>query len=160
MSETQTEISDLRLALGETAADLQNSLGLILRHFHVQLGTIHTLGADGALHLRAHAGGIPEAVLAVTRVIPIGKGMAGLAVQRCEPVNICNLQQDKSGDVRPGAQATGAMGSVCVPMLEGGKAVGALGIASLGERTFSEAEVNELLEIGKLLAAGLVKQTL
>jgi hypothetical protein len=45
-------------------------------------------------------------------------------------------------------------------MLEGGKAVGALGIASLGERTFTEAEVNELLEIGKLLAAGLVKQTL
>ncbi len=158
MSETQTSDTDPRLPLDGIGSDLNQSLSLILRYFHAQLGTIHTLGPDGLLHLRAHSPGIPEPVLAVTRIIPIGKGMAGLAVERRTPINVCNLQQDKSGDVRPGAQATGAMGSLCVPMLDGDKAVGAIGIASLGERTFTDAEVSELLDIGKALAACLAKQ--
>ncbi len=158
MSETQTKSTEPRPPLDGIGSDLDQSLSLILAHFQAQVGTIHTLGADGLLHLRAHSPGIPEPVLAATRVIPIGKGMAGLAVERRAPINVCNLQQDKSGDVRPGAQATGAMGSLCVPMLEGDKAVGALGIASLGERAFTDAEVHELLEIGKVLAACLAKQ--
>jgi len=158
MSETQTKSIEPRLPLDKIGSDLDQSLSLILAHFHAQLGTIHTLGIDGLLHLRAHSAGIPEPVLAAARVIPIGKGMAGLAVERRAPINVCNLQQDKSGDVRPGAQATGAMGSLCVPLLEGDKAVGALGIASLGERTFTDAEVRELLDIGKALAACLATQ--
>ena len=137
-----------RLELGP---DLEHSLRLILAHFHAQLGTIHALGQDGLLHLRAHTPGIPESVLAATRTIPVGKGMAGLAVQRAAPVNLCNLQQDQSGDARPGAQATGARGSLCVPILAGEKAVGALGIASLQERSFTEAEVQALLQAGRAL---------
>src|SRR6266566_2249126 len=158
MSETQTKSREPRPPLEGIGPDLDQSLSLILAHFHAQLGTIHTLGAAGLLHLRAHSPGIPEPVLAATRVIQIGKGIAGLAVERRAPINVCNLQQDKSGDVRPGAQATGAMGSLCVPMLNGDKAVGALGIASLGERTFTDAEVSELLDIGKALAACLATQ--
>src|SRR5436305_261337 len=158
MSETQTKTIEPRLPLDRIGSDLDQSLSLILAHFHAELGTIHTLGADGLLHLRAYSPGIPEPVLAVTRIIPIGKGMAGLAVERRAPINVCNLQQDKSGDVRPGAQATGAMGSLCVPILEGDKAVGAIGIASLGERTFTDAEVGELLDMGKALAACLAKR--
>ncbi len=158
MSETQSKRLEPRPPLDGIGSNLDQSLSLILGHFHAQLGTIHTLEPDGLLHLRAYSPGIPEPVLAATRIIPIGKGMAGLAVERRAPINVCNLQQDKSGDVRPGAQATGATGSLCVPMLEGEKAVGALGIASLGERTFTDAEVSELLDIGKALAACLAKQ--
>src|SRR6266853_2253673 len=158
MSETQSKRLEPRPPLDKIGSDLDESLSLILAHFHAQLGTIHTLGIDGLLHLRAHSPGIPEPVLAATRVIPIGKGMAGLAVERRAPINVCNLQQDKSGDVRPGAQATVAMGSLCVPMLEGDKAVGALGIASLGERVFTDGEVGELLDMGKALAACLAKR--
>ena len=62
-------------------------------------------------------------------------------MERKAPVNLCNLQKDQSGDVRPGARATGAMGSVCVPMMAGDRAVGALGIAMTGERDFTEPEV-------------------
>jgi len=158
MSESQTKSAEPRPPLDGIGPDLDQSLSFILAHFRAHLGTIHTLGADGLLHMRAHSQGIPEPVLAATRVIPIGKGMAGLAVERCAPVNVCNLQKDESGDVRPGAQATGAMGSLCVPILAGDKAVGALGIASLGERTFTDAEVNELLDFGKVLAGCLAKQ--
>ena len=94
------EIGTTVLGLGP---DLEQSLRAIVAHFHAQIGTIHTLESDGMLHMRAHTPGIPEAVLSVTRVIPIGKGIAGLAVERKAPVNLCNLQQDKSGDARPGS---------------------------------------------------------
>jgi len=139
--------------------DLDQSLRAIVAHFHAQIGTIHTLESDGMLHMRAHTPGIPEAVLSATQVIPVGKGIAGLAVERKAPVNLCNLQQDKSGDVRPGARATGAMGSLCVPMLSGDQAVGALGIATIGERNFTDDEVAALLDVGKALAQHVVRRT-
>ncbi len=148
-----------RTALEGLGPDFEQSLRVIVAHFKAQIGTIHTLGADGMLHMRAHTPGIPEPVLAATQVIPIGKGIAGLAVERREPVNLCNLQRDESGDVRPGARATGAMGSVCVPMMVGEKAVGALGIAVMGERDFSDAEVDDLLEAGRSLARHVAAST-
>jgi GAF domain-containing protein len=78
--------------------------------------------------------------------------MAGLAVERGEPVTACNIQTDGSGDVRPGARATGLAGAIVVPILEGERPVGALGIANRAERTFSEAEVAELVAAGRRLA--------
>ena len=143
---------ELRSALEGLGPDFEQSLRVIVAHFKAQIGTIHTLGPDGMLHMRAHTPGIPEPVLAATQVIPIGKGIAGLAVERKAPVNLCNLQKDQSGDVRPGARATGAMGSVCVPMMSGDRAVGALGIAMTGERDFTDEEVAALLDAGTLLA--------
>lgn len=133
-------------------ADYDKALELILADFKAQIGTIHVLEADGMLHLRAHSRGIPEPVLAASRVIPVGKGIAGLAVERMAPVNMCNLQTDKSGDARPGAKATGAMGSLCVPMLDGERAVGALGIAAMGEREFTKEEEHRLMAHGRQLA--------
>lgn len=141
------------------SADPDRSLAHILKHFQAQVGTIHTLEPDGNLHLRAYSQGIPDSVLNVTRIIPIGKGMAGLAVARKTPVNVCNLPQDKSGDVRPGAQATGAKGSLCVPIMSGDSAVGALGIASVQERNFTESEVALLMEAGRSLARLLPAKT-
>ncbi len=131
--------------------DLNRALLVILAHFRAQIGTIHLLEADGLLHLRAHTPGIPEPVLEATRVIPIGKGIAGLAVERKEPINLCNLQQDATGDVRPGARATQAMGSICVPMFDGDRAVGALGIATMHERTFQDDEIAALVAAGRVL---------
>jgi len=151
------------MEIGKTVAglgpDLDQSLRAIVAHFHAQIGTIHALEPDGMLHMKAHTPGIPDAVLSVTQVIPVGKGIAGLAVERKAPVNLCNIQQDKSGDVRPGARATGAMGSLCVPMLSGDDVVGALGIASMGERTFTDDEVAVLLDVGKTLAQYVVRRT-
>ena len=133
-------------------ANYDKALELILAEFSAQIGTIHVLEADGMLHLRAHTKGIPEPVLAASRVIPIGKGIAGLAVERKAAVNMCNLQTDKSGDARPGAKTTGAMGSLCVPMLDGDDAKGALGIAAMGERNFTKDEEERLLAYGRELA--------
>jgi L-methionine (R)-S-oxide reductase len=146
---------DLLSAIRAQGKNLESALLDILTHFRAQIGTIHTLEADGMLHLRAHTPGIPEPVLAASRLIPVGKGIAGLAVERKEPVNMCNLQTDKSGDARPGAKATGAGGALCVPMLAGDQAVGALGIATVAERDFTAEETELLLQVGRVLAGSM-----
>jgi L-methionine (R)-S-oxide reductase len=128
------------------------ALQRIVRDFAADSGTIHFLGNDGMLHLAAASAGMPEAVLAIIRTIPVGKGMAGLAVERAQPVNACNIQTDTSGDVRPGAKATGLAGSIVVPIFDGSEVVGALGVANRSERTFAESEIAQLMYEGRQLA--------
>jgi len=128
------------------------TLGHILTQFSADSGTIHLLGEDGVLHLKAASAGIPQVVLDTIKDVPVGKGMAGLAVERKQPVNACNIQTDATGDVRPGARVTGLQGSIVVPMLRGDDAIGALGVANRRERTFTDAEEKLLVEIGKVLA--------
>jgi GAF domain-containing protein len=133
------------------AGGWNDALARILERFGADSGTIHWLEADGVLHLIAASAGIPQVVLDTVREVPVGKGMAGLAVERKAPVNACNIQTDTSGDVRPGARATGLQGSIVVPILRGASAVGALGIANRRERVFTEEEEQLLLKIGRVL---------
>jgi GAF domain-containing protein len=134
------------------AASLDEALTQTLIHFAADSGTIHLLEADGVLHLKAASAGIPEFVLQTVRTVPVGKGMAGLAVERTQPVTACNIQTDVTGDVRPGARLTGLEGAIVVPMMHDGRAAGALGIANRAERTFSDDEQELLLSIGAHLA--------
>jgi signal transduction protein with GAF and PtsI domain len=115
-------------------------------------GTVHMLGSDGMLHLRA-ARNVPEPVQDIVRMLPVGKGMAGLTVERNAPVNACNLQTDTSGDVRPGAKATGMEGAIVVPIRRSGSPVGALGVANHSERTFSEEEQQTLSRFAGRIAS-------
>jgi len=131
-------------------------LNALLRHFAADLGMIHRLNPAGAhLELVATSDGIPEPVLAASRRIPLGKGIAGETAQSGKPVSMCNLQTDQSGVARPGAKATGAQGALCVPIFAGNRVVGTLGIGVRGERTFSERETEELLAVGRELAEPL-----
>lgn len=135
----------------QTAGTLDEALARTIQHFSADSGTLHVLDADGLLHLKA-AHGIPAFVLDIVRTVPIGKGMAGLAAERIQPVTACNIQTDTSGDVRPGAKATGLEGAIAVPMVRDGQAAGVLGIANRAERTFSDEEQALLLAIGSHLA--------
>jgi len=137
------------LAIG----NLKDVLRLAMEHFRADTGTIHLLESDGVLHLKAASAGIPEPVLQAVQLVPIGKGMAGLAVQRKEPVSVCNLQTDTSGNARPGAKATGMEGALVVPVLSGDQAVGALGIANRTPRTFTQEETALLVDVGRAIAA-------
>jgi GAF domain-containing protein len=134
------------------AASPDQALAFIVAHFGADTGTIHFLGSDGLLHLATASAGMPEPVLAVIRTIPVGKGMAGLAVERRAPVTACNIQTDTSGDVRPGARATAMSGAIVVPILDGEAAVGALGIANRAERVFTAEEIAALMNAGRALA--------
>lgn len=55
---------------------------MIVKKLGAESGTIHFLGDDGILHLSAASPGMLAAVLEVIRSVPVGKGMAGLAVVR------------------------------------------------------------------------------
>jgi len=142
--------------LVETAlksGDSQEVLDASLRHFGCQAGTVHLLRA-GALKLAAYSG-IPPHVAQIFETVPIGKGIAGLAAERREPITICNLQTDASGQARPGAKATGMEGSLAVPMLADGELRGVLGIAKAAAYDWSGDETQLLLQI----AAGLAEKT-
>jgi hypothetical protein len=106
-------------------------------------GTVHRR-ADDELHLVA-AHNIPPEVQRVTAVVPRGKGMAGLALERDRPVSTCNLQTDTSGDVRPGARAVGAQAAVALPVHDdAGRVRAVVGIAFLGERELDDAALAAL----------------
>lgn len=123
---------------------LQERLERIIRDFGADSGTIHVL-EGGALVMKACAG-IPESVQQLVARVPIGKGMAGLAVFRNAPVTSCNIQTDRTGDVRPGATATGLSGALVVPIRDAeNKAHGAIGIGVRREHTYTEAETQRLL---------------
>ena len=131
---------------------MQAELEAIVGRFRADTGTVHLI-EDGVLILKAHVG-VPPPVVQIVAVVPIGKGMAGLAAERNEPVSSCNIQADRSGDVRPGAAATGVGGAIVVPMRDAeGNAVGALGIGVRAQHDYSEDETARLLEEASLLFA-------
>jgi L-methionine (R)-S-oxide reductase len=106
-------------------------------------GTVHVLRED-VLHVAASAN-IPEPVLKATAVIPRGKGMAGLALERDAPVTTCNLKEDTSGAVKPGARAVNAQAAVALPVHgHGGGVRAVVGIAFPDERTFTQADLDAL----------------
>jgi L-methionine (R)-S-oxide reductase len=106
-------------------------------------GTIHLSGPE---HLAlAAAVNIPPKVREVVAAIPRGKGMAGLAWERDEPVHTCNIKTDASGDVRPGAKAVDANAAVAIPIHGSDGALrGVVGIAFIGERDITQAELDAL----------------
>ena len=146
----ETLLADLEAKAG--AGDWSGALAGVIAFMKADSGTIHAMGADGQLHLKAASAGLPPPVLDIIRVVPVGKGMAGLAAERREPVSICNIQLDASGDVRPGARTTGLEGAIALPMLAGDRVAGVLGVANRAERTFTTAETDQLLAAGRTLA--------
>jgi len=127
--------------------DLTAALTATVAHFDCQAGTVHLL-RGGVLKLAAHKN-IPPPVTLIIETVPIGKGIAGLAAERREPITICNLQTDTSGQVRPGAKTTGMEGSLAVPMLVDGELRGVLGIAKVAAYDWSPEETAMLLAVAE-----------
>ena len=132
-----------------SAVDWHQLLADILTHFDCSTGTIHILDkASGLLKLQAQKG-IPGFLLPKVADIPVGKGIAGIAAERREPVEMCNLQTDDRGIVRPAAKETKVEGSIAVPMLLKGELWGTLGIAKPVPYDFTEEEKESLMMIGE-----------
>jgi len=130
---------------------MQGALDRIKLRFAADTVTIHLL-EGGVLVLKAHAG-IPDRVLEIIQQVPVGKGMAGLAAERNAPVDSCNIQTDQSGDVRPGAKATGVNGAIVVPIRDAaGNVRGTLGIGVHRVHEYTPEETTALLEEAKTLA--------
>jgi hypothetical protein len=124
----RTDLFDVS-ATPDASPDVTGWLVAYLEQHGGVAGTVHHLTAgSGHLSLAAHHH-IPDSVLEVTRMIPPGKGMAGLAWTRGVPVQTCDLQADTTGDVRPGARAVGAGAAAAIPVFDGTTLVAVVGIA-------------------------------
>ncbi len=132
------------------APKLEDWLQTVLESYHGSSGTIH-LFENGGLRL-ATAINIPLQVQEVVAWVPNGKGMAGLALERKEPIHTCNLQEDSSGNVKPGAKAVNAQAAVAVPVFDSqGDVRAVIGIAFQEEREFTGAELDDLVAAASTL---------
>ena len=131
---------------------LKKTLRETLANFNSETGTIHVLDPEKQLlHLVAQIG-LPPQMLEIVKTIPVGKGIAGQVIAQNRPVTICNLQTDSSGVAKPGAKQTGVGGALCVPLRNGDKLVGTLGIGTIRPCEYTPEETRELEETGRRIA--------
>ncbi len=132
------------------------TLSSVLAQFDCQTGTLHSIDPQ-TLRLKLLAQqGIPPFLLDKIDQIPLGKGIAGCAAQREEPVQMCNLQTDTSGIARPDAKQTQVEGALAVPIMDAHQAVvGVIGIGKMQPYEFSAAEISRLQAIASELAPAL-----
>ncbi len=134
-----------------TEATIRPILDMTLAHFNCVVGAVHRLNSETQLLELVAARGIPDAIMDRVKLIPIGKGMAGIAAERMKPVQVCNLQTDESGVVKPGAKLTEMEGSIAAPIIIDGRLRGAIGVAKPQEYEFTAEEQTLLLEIGRII---------
>jgi L-methionine (R)-S-oxide reductase len=79
-------------------------------------GTVHVQRGDDLYLTAAH--NIPPNVVAIVSHVPYGKGMAGMAQVKKEPVQTCNLQTDDTGNIKPGAKAVNAQAAIALPTFD------------------------------------------
>ena len=135
--------------------DWQLVLDAAIAEFGGSTGTLHRWDdANNFLTLVAQRG-IPEKLIPVISKIPMGKGIAGAAAERREPVELCNLQADLGGVAKEGARQTNVKGSLAVPCLYQGKLRGTLGIGLMTPHDFTETEKTRLMTMAGELAGKL-----
>ena len=129
--------------MADFSPHLQSWLDTLLKDAGGVAGTVH-LHEQGGLRLAA-AVNIPAKVQEVVTWVPSGKGMAGLALERGEPVQTCNLQEDRSGAVKPGAKAVNAQAAVAMPVRNtSGVILAVVGVAFADEREIQGRELERL----------------
>lgn len=138
--------------LQSTPINWQAVLQAVIQDFGGSTGTLHRLDPmDNLLKLVAHQG-IPPQVMPMIGVIPVGKGIAGAAAERREPVELCNLQADLGGVAREGARQTNVQGSLAVPVLEGATLRGTIGVGLMVPHDFTEIEKERLMSLAREIA--------
>jgi L-methionine (R)-S-oxide reductase len=106
-------------------------------------GTVHRR-EPGGLRLTASRN-IPPKVCEIVAWVPDGKGMAGQALVTGRPVTTCNLKDDPSATVRPGARAVDAQAAVALPVFSPqGAVLAVVGVAWPDSRDFSQADIDAL----------------
>ncbi len=139
-----------------TTEDWSEFLNSVAGDFDCITATLHRLDpADQHLKMVAYQG-IPPQIMPMIQSIPVGKGIAGAAAERLAPVELCNLQTDTSGVAKPDAKQTKVQGSLAVPVMDGDRLCGTLGIGKVVPYDFSEAEKAKLMEIAADVAARLL----
>jgi L-methionine (R)-S-oxide reductase len=151
MNELHEQVEDLLKSEPNRETVLEQILHVTLANFHSETGTIHHLDDEKQFLYLAAQVGLPPQLLEIVKTIPVGKGIAGQVIAQNKPVSICNLQTDSSGVAKQGAKKTGVGGALCVPLRDGDKTVGTIGIGTKHQHEYTADETRELEEIGRLI---------
>jgi putative methionine-R-sulfoxide reductase with GAF domain len=159
MSEDQTVIEPLLEYIDDTLRDegptesaILSVLSRTLEAFRCVVGTVHLLDpANGMLHMKAQRG-IPEVILDRIETIPIGRGTAGIAAERREPVQVCDLLTHEFGAAESGAREAKMEGSVSFPLLDGDTLCGVMGLSKPVYYEFGPDETENLMRVGNAIA--------
>lgn len=128
----------------------QQFLESLLERLGGVAGTVHEQRGDD-LFLTA-ARNIPPPVVAVVAHVPHGKGMAGVAQVKKQPVQTCNLQTDDSGTIKPGAKAVGAQAAIALPVLrDDGEVRAVVGVAWDREGELDAALTDSMMQLAAAL---------
>jgi len=113
-------------------------------------GTVHVQRGEDLYLAAAH--NIPPMVIAIVAHVPHGKGMAGVAQVKKQPVQTCNLQTDETGNIKPGAKAVDAQAAIALPVLDEVGAVRAVvGIAWSKEGEIGPAKEQAMMKLAAAL---------
>ncbi|WP_426751507.1 GAF domain-containing protein [Myxococcus sp. Y35] len=118
--------------MSEKSTPYQSWLESFASEHGATAGTVHIQRGDDLFLVAAL--NIPPPLMTAVQHVPHGKGMAGLAQVRKAPVQTCNLQEDTSSDIKPGAKAVDARAAVALPVLDAtGRVRAVVGIAFMEE---------------------------
>ncbi len=142
------------------ATDLDSTLTVITRTtadvMRVQSCSIYLLDASGEhLVLKATTGLAPEAVGRAR--LRLGEGLTGWSAQSGRPVASANAAADPRFKFLPETQETLFQSLLAVPLVTGGKVLGAINVQTTGIHEYAEDEV-ELLSIIADLASGAIEK--
>ena len=113
-------------------------------------GTVHVQRGEDLYLAAAH--NIPPQVVAIVAHVPHGKGMAGVAQVKKQPVQTCNLQTDVTGNIKPGAKAVNAQAAIALPVLdEAGGVRAVVGIAWNEEKEIGPTEEQIMMKLAATL---------
>ncbi|MFP2963256.1 GAF domain-containing protein, partial [Myxococcus sp. 1LA] len=130
--------------MNEKSASYQSWLESFASEHGATAGTIHLQRGDDLFLVAAL--NIPPPLMTAVQHVPHGKGMAGLAQVRKAPVQTCNLKDDMSGDIKPGAKAVDARAAVALPVLDAtGRVRAVVGIAFTEEGALATERESTLM---------------
>ncbi|CAM4440173.1 MULTISPECIES: GAF domain-containing protein [Myxococcus] len=130
--------------MNEKSASYQSWLESFASEHGATAGTVHLQRGDDLFLVAAL--NIPPPLMAAVQHVPHGKGMAGLAQVRKQPVQTCNLKEDTSSDIKPGAKAVDARAAVAIPVLDAtGRVRAVVGIAFTEEGSLAAERETSLM---------------
>ena len=134
----------------ETNQVQQQWLESVVAQLGAVAGTVHVQRGEDLYLTAAH--NIPPHVVAIVAHVPHGKGMAGVAQVKKQPVQTCNLQTDETGNIKPGAKAVDAQAAIALPVFDEASTIRAVvGIAWTREGEIGPAEEEALMKLAAAL---------
>lgn len=129
---------------------LDEFVSAIQSSMRVRVASIYLLRPGAELELSATEG-LKKSAVHKTRMKP-GEGLVGHVALTARPLNLADAPKHPLFSYRPETGEDPFNSFLGVPILRGGRTLGVLVVQSIQARTFTEAEVEDLLTVAMVLA--------